>query len=80
MVILRLNKLACLEEVCINIFCCCLCYVMEISAGMLEEQVLEERYTDLNEEEDTRMEDIREEHWRKFDEILAGGVIYCYDD
>ena len=42
--------------------------------------MLEERYTDLNEEEDTRMEDSREEHWRKFDEILAGGVIYCYDD
>ena len=31
---------------------------------ILEEQVLEERDTDLNEEEDTRMEDSREEHWR----------------
>ena len=31
---------------------------------ILEEQVLEERDTDLNEEEDIIIEDIREEHWR----------------
>ena len=42
----------------------CLCCVKEISTDMLEEQVSEERDSDLNEEEDTRMEDNREEHWR----------------
>ena len=31
---------------------------------MSEEQVSEERDPDLNEEDDTRMDDIREEHWR----------------
>ena len=31
---------------------------------MLEEKVSEERDPDLNEEEDTRIEDSREEHWR----------------
>ena len=31
---------------------------------MLEEQVLKEIYLDLNEEEGTIMEDIKEEHWR----------------
>ena len=40
----------------------CLCYVKEISADMLEEQVLEDRYPDLNEEEDIRMDEIRDEH------------------
>ena len=43
----------------------------------------EERDTELNEEEDTRMEDSREEHWRDVDEdgkdksnmcVLRGGV------
>ena len=34
----------------------------------LEEQESEERDMDLNEEEDTRMDEIREEHWRDFDE------------
>ena len=38
----------------------CLCCVKEISADMLEEQVLGKRDLDLNEEEDIRMEDIRE--------------------
>ena len=31
---------------------------------MLEEQVLEDRYPDLNEEEDIRMDEIRDEHQR----------------
>ena len=35
---------------------------------MLEEQVLEERDPDLNEEQDIRMEDSREDHWRDFSE------------
>ena len=42
----------------------CLCYVKEISTDMLEKKVSEERYTDLNEEEDIIMEDSREDHWR----------------
>ena len=37
-------------------------YVKEISMDMLEEQVSEERDPYLNEEDNTRMEDIREEH------------------
>ena len=45
----------------------CLCYVKEISTDLLEEQVLEERDPDVNEEEDIRMEDSREEHWRNVD-------------
>ena len=31
---------------------------------MLEEQVLEDRDPDLNEQQDIRMKDIREDHWR----------------
>ena len=31
---------------------------------MSEEQVLEERYPDLNEEEDIITDEIRDEHWR----------------
>ena len=46
----------------------CLCYITEISEDILEEQVLEERNTDLNEEEYIRMEDSREEHWMDVDE------------
>ena len=46
----------------------CLCYVKEISTDMLEKMVSEEIYPDLNEEEDIRMEDSREEHWRYFTE------------
>ena len=42
----------------------CLCYVKDISANMLEKQVLEERYLDLNEEEDIILYAIRKEHCR----------------
>ena len=38
----------------------CLCYVKVTSKDMSEEQVLEERDTDLNEEEDIRLDAIRE--------------------
>ena len=40
-----------------------LCYVKEISTDMSEEQVLEERDSDLNEEEDIIMADSWGEHW-----------------
>ena len=43
-------------------------YIKDISMDMLEEHVLEERYPDLNEEEDFRIEYSREEHWRYFSE------------
>ena len=46
----------------------CLCYVKDISTYMSEEQVSEQRDPDLNEEEDIRMEDSREEHWRYVDQ------------
>ena len=39
-------------------------FFKDISTDMLEEQVSEERDTDLNEEKYLRMKDIREEHWR----------------
>ena len=39
-----------------------LCYELDLSIDKLEEQVLEERDLDLNEEEDTIMDAIREEH------------------
>ena len=42
----------------------CLCYEMDISTYMSEDQVPEDRYPDLNEEEDIRLDAIREEHWR----------------
>ena len=42
----------------------CLCYVKETSTDMLEGKVSEERYPDLNEEEDIIVEDSREDHWR----------------
>ena len=42
----------------------CLCYDTDISTDMLEDQVVEERDPDLNEEEDIRLDEIREEHWR----------------
>ena len=42
----------------------CLCYEMGISIDMSEGQVSEERYSDLNEEEDTIMSGIRDENWR----------------
>ena len=38
------------------------CYEMDIYAYMLKYQVSEERYPDLNEEEDTRLNKIREEN------------------
>ena len=40
----------------------CLCYFKDVSTYMLEEQVSEERDPDLNEEEDIRMDSIREDH------------------
>ena len=41
-----------------------LCYAKDISTDMSEDQVVEERVPDLNEEEDARLDTIREEHWR----------------
>ena len=41
-----------------------LCYVKNISTDILEDQVSEDRYPDLNEEKDIRMYAIREEHCR----------------
>ena len=46
----------------------CLCYIKVISTDMLEEQVLEEIYLDLDEDEDIRLDVIREEHWRDVSE------------
>ena len=43
----------------------CLCYYTDISTDMLEDQVAEERYPDLNEKEDIRLDEIREGHWRE---------------
>ena len=48
---------------CLYVFYC-LCYVKDISTYMSEEQVAEERDPDLNEEEDIRLDAIREEQWR----------------
>ena len=42
----------------------CLCYDTDISTDMLEDQVAEERDPDLNEKEDIRLDEIREDHWR----------------
>ena len=42
----------------------CLCYVIDISTYISEEQVSEERDPDLNEEEGIILDAIREEHWR----------------
>ena len=39
-----------------------LCYGMDISTDISEDQVAEERDTDLSEEEDIRLDEIREEH------------------
>ena len=44
----------------------CLCYVTDISTDMSEDQVAEERDPDLNQEEDVRLDAIREQHWRDF--------------
>ena len=43
---------------------CCFCYVKYVSTDMLEGQVSEDRDQDLNEDEDIRLDPIREEHWR----------------
>ena len=40
----------------------CLCYEMDISTDMLEGQVSEEIYPNLNEEEDIRMDYSRKEN------------------
>ena len=40
----------------------CLCYDMDLSTDMSEDQVDEERDPDLNEKEDIRLDEIREEH------------------
>ena len=58
-----LKKVPCLKNVCICIFNC-LCLVNELKTDILEEQVLEERDPDLNEEDDIKMTDSRQEHWR----------------
>ena len=42
----------------------CLCYEMDISTDILEGQVSEERDLNLNKEEDIRMDEIRDKHWR----------------
>ena len=42
----------------------CLCYVTDRSTDMSEDQVPEEIDPNLNEEEDIRIDEIREENWR----------------
>ena len=42
----------------------CLCYATNISTDISEEQVVEERDPDLNEMEDIRFDEIREDNWR----------------
>ena len=46
----------------------CFCYDTYLSTYMLEDQVAEERAPDLIEEEDIRLDEIIEEHWRDFSE------------
>ena len=41
-----------------------LCYDTDISTDISEEQVVKERDPDLNEMEDIRFDEIREDHWR----------------
>ena len=41
-----------------------LCYDTDISTDMSEDQVAEERYPDLNEKEEIRLDGIWEDHWR----------------
>ena len=55
------------KDVYLSLFYC-LCYVKYISTDMSEDQVSEERYPDLNKEEDIRLDAIREDHWRNVDE------------
>ena len=40
------------------------CYDTNISTDIPEDQVVEERYTYLNEKEYIRFDDIREDYWR----------------
>ena len=40
------------------------CYDTDISTDMSEYQVAEERDPDLNEKEDIKLNEIREDHWR----------------
>ena len=47
-------------ETFLFIFVYCLCYFKEMSTNLYEEQLLEERYLDLNEEEDIRIDKMRE--------------------
>ena len=42
----------------------CLCYDKDRSTYMSEDQVAEERDPDLNEKQDIRLDEIREQHWR----------------
>ena len=42
----------------------CFCYEIDISTYMSEDQVLEERYPDLNEEEGIITGEMRDGHWR----------------
>ena len=42
----------------------CLCYDTNISTNMLEYQVAEERYPDLNETGGIKLDEIWEDHWR----------------
>ena len=51
------------KVMCLSVFYC-LCYEMDISTDISDDQVTEERYPDLNEEEDIRLDGIMEEHWR----------------
>ena len=51
------------KVMCLSVFYC-LCYEMDISTDISDDQVTKERYPDLNEEEDIRLDGIMEEHWR----------------
>ena len=42
----------------------CLCYDTNLTTDYSEEQVVEERDPDLNDMEDIRFDEIREDHWR----------------
>ena len=55
------------KDVYVSVFYC-VCYEMDISTYMSEEQVTEEIYTDLDDEESSRMDNSGEEHWRDFSE------------
>ena len=48
----------------VSVYNYCLCYVKDVYTDMSEGHVVEERDTDLNEEEALRLDEIREEHWR----------------